>query len=86
VPLNFTPKKVVYAIALKSGEPVTPKTLFTFAQVAIYRTVRQLRAANIEVEIVTINRQRFGGRFSCEHQRNDTQPRVQVIMVRQQAA
>ncbi len=56
VPLNFTPKKVVYAIALKSGEPVTPKTLFTFAQVAMYRAVRQLRAANIEVEIVAISR------------------------------
>lgn len=55
VPLDFTPK-VVYAIALKSGEPVTPKTLFTFTQVAMYPAVRQLRAANIEVEIVTVSR------------------------------
>ncbi|MDP9792955.1 uncharacterized protein (TIGR04141 family) [Catenuloplanes nepalensis] len=54
VPHDFAPAKVVYAIALKSGARVTSRTLFTFAQVAMYRAVRQLRAANIDVEVITI--------------------------------
>ncbi|MDI6097257.1 TIGR04141 family sporadically distributed protein [Actinoplanes sp. NEAU-A12] len=54
VPLNFMPTKVVYAIALKSGDPLTPQTLFTFAQVAMRRAVRHLRASMIDVEVVAI--------------------------------
>jgi uncharacterized protein (TIGR04141 family) len=50
----FRPKKVVFAIALSSGKPLTAKTLFTFSQVALYRAVRRLRSDGIEVEVVGI--------------------------------
>ncbi|MER5454640.1 DUF6119 family protein [Micromonospora sp. NPDC002389] len=52
---GFRPRKVVYAIALGSGRPVTSATLFTFAQVALYRAVKSLRAEGVEVEVVGIN-------------------------------
>lgn len=55
VPLDFKPSKIVYGIALKSGEALTPQNLFTFAQVAMYRAVRHLRSFEIEVEIVGIS-------------------------------
>ena len=51
---GFRPRKVVYAIALGSGRPVTAATLFTFAQVALYRAVKSLRSEGIEVEVVGI--------------------------------
>lgn len=51
---TFRPRKVIYAIALDSGKQLTPKTLFTFSQVALYRATRRLRGANIEVEVVSI--------------------------------
>jgi uncharacterized protein (TIGR04141 family) len=53
---TFKPRKVVYAIALESGKPLTAATLFTFAQVALYRAVRRLRAEEIDVEVVAIPR------------------------------
>ncbi|WP_430789881.1 DUF6119 family protein [Actinoplanes sp. G11-F43] len=55
VPLDFKPSRVVYGIALKSGEALTAQNLFTFAQVAMYRAVRHLRSFEIEVEIVGIS-------------------------------
>jgi uncharacterized protein (TIGR04141 family) len=51
---TFRPRKVIYAIALASGKQLSPKTLFTFSQVALYRATRRLRGANIEVEIISI--------------------------------
>ncbi|MEV6924531.1 DUF6119 family protein [Dactylosporangium sp. NPDC051485] len=50
----FRPKKIVYAIALSSGKPLSAKTLFTFSQVALYRAVRRLRSDNIDVEVIGI--------------------------------
>ncbi len=51
---DFKPKKVVYAIALDSGKPLTADTLFTFSQVALYRAARRLRSDGIDVEVVGI--------------------------------
>lgn len=54
IDLDFRPRKVVYAIALGSGRPLTAQSLFTFAQVALYRAVKSLRAEGIDVELVGI--------------------------------
>jgi uncharacterized protein (TIGR04141 family) len=54
IALDFRPRKVVYAIALGSGKALTVKTLFTFAQVALYRAMKSLRNEGIEVEVVGI--------------------------------
>jgi uncharacterized protein (TIGR04141 family) len=51
---DFRPRKVVYAIALKSGRTVTVDTLFTFAQVALYQAMKTLRIDGVDVEVVTI--------------------------------
>ncbi|MEU8377382.1 DUF6119 family protein [Micromonospora sp. NPDC048894] len=51
---DFRPRKVIYAIALGSGRPVTVGTLFTFAQVALYRAVKALRTEDVDVEVVGI--------------------------------
>ncbi|KWX01408.1 hypothetical protein TH66_00950 [Carbonactinospora thermoautotrophica] len=53
---TFRPRKVVYAIMLKSGEAITVKSLFTFAQVMLYRAVTTLQRLNVEVEVVGIPR------------------------------
>ena len=45
---------MIYAIALGSGRAVTVGTLFTFAQVALYRAVKALRAEDVDVEVVGI--------------------------------
>jgi len=54
IDLDFQPRKVVYAIALDSGRPLTAGSLFTFSQVALYTAVKSLRAEGIDVEIVGI--------------------------------
>jgi uncharacterized protein (TIGR04141 family) len=54
IDLDFRPHKVVYAIALDSGKTLTADTLFTFAQVALYRAVKALRNEAVDVEIVNI--------------------------------
>ena len=46
---------MIYAIALASGKQLSPKALFTFSQVALYRATRRLRGANIEVEVISIS-------------------------------
>ncbi|MEU6862804.1 DUF6119 family protein [Streptomyces sp. NPDC046876] len=51
---EFTPKKVVYAISLKSGKALTTKNLFTFAQVSLLQATRALRAQGIDVAVVGI--------------------------------
>jgi uncharacterized protein (TIGR04141 family) len=51
---SFKPKKIVFGIALASGKALTANTLFTFSQVALYRTVRRLRSDGIDVEVVGI--------------------------------
>lgn len=52
--LDFKPSKVVYAIALKDGQKLTPENMFTFAQVALYRTMKALRNENVTVEAIAI--------------------------------
>lgn len=54
LPDGFRPHKVVYAVALTSGKPVDAKTLFTFAQSALYRAMRALRLLDMEVELVSL--------------------------------
>ncbi|MDG4810607.1 TIGR04141 family sporadically distributed protein [Micromonospora sp. WMMD1120] len=51
---GFQPRKVIYAIALGSGKPLTVDSLFTFAQVALYRAMKSLRNEGVEVEVVGI--------------------------------
>lgn len=51
---DFTPTKVVYAISLKSGKPLTTRNLFTFAQVSLLQAARALRSQGIEVAVVDI--------------------------------
>jgi uncharacterized protein (TIGR04141 family) len=54
VPADFTPKKVVFAILLKGGEPLTPETLFPFSQVTLAHASRILRSYQIEVEVIGV--------------------------------
>jgi uncharacterized protein (TIGR04141 family) len=54
LPEDFRPRKVVYAIALKSGRKVTVDTLFTFAQVALYQAMKTLRTEGVEIEVIGI--------------------------------
>ncbi|GAA4889103.1 DUF6119 family protein [Saccharopolyspora cebuensis] len=54
LPENFVPRKVVYAISLKSGKPVTADSLFTFAQVSLMQAAVALRNVGIEVAVANI--------------------------------
>ncbi|MEU8425095.1 DUF6119 family protein [Micromonospora sp. NPDC048835] len=54
VDLDFRPRKVIYAIALGSGKPLTVDSLFTFSQVALYRAMKSLRNEGVEVEVIGI--------------------------------
>ncbi|MEV0154255.1 DUF6119 family protein [Micromonospora sp. NPDC050686] len=54
LPGSFRPRKVVYAIALRSGRTLTVDSLFTFAQVALYQAMKALRAEGVDVEVVAI--------------------------------
>ncbi|WP_162930987.1 DUF6119 family protein [Streptomyces sporangiiformans] len=51
---DFTPTKVVYAISLKSGKPLTTQNLFTFAQMSLLHAARALRAQGIDVAVLDI--------------------------------
>ncbi|GLF94656.1 DUF6119 family protein [Streptomyces yaizuensis] len=51
---GFTPRRVVYAISLKSGKALTTENLFTFAQVSLLQAARALRAQGIEVAVAGI--------------------------------
>jgi uncharacterized protein (TIGR04141 family) len=54
IDLDFRPRKVIYAIALGSKKTLTVNSLFTFAQVALYRAMKALRNEGIEVEVIGI--------------------------------
>jgi hypothetical protein len=54
IDLDFRPRKVVYAIALGPGRALTVNSLFTFAQVALYRAVKALRNEDVDVEVIGI--------------------------------
>ncbi|MFJ2031682.1 DUF6119 family protein [Streptosporangium sp. NPDC087985] len=51
---DFMPKKVIYAISLKSGKPLTVDNLFTFAQVSLLQAASALRVVGIDVTVVNI--------------------------------
>ncbi|MFF0244855.1 DUF6119 family protein [Streptosporangium sandarakinum] len=51
---DFMPKKVIYAISLKSGKPLTVENLFTFAQVSLLQAVSALSNAGIKVAVVNV--------------------------------
>ncbi|MFI2712232.1 DUF6119 family protein [Micromonospora sp. NPDC018662] len=51
LPEDFRPHTVVHVIALSAARTLTPTSLFTFAQVALYQT---LRAEGVDVEVVAI--------------------------------
>jgi uncharacterized protein (TIGR04141 family) len=55
IPSDSLPKKVIFAILLKKGVPLTPDTLFPFAQVALVNMADALRSAyGVEVEVIGI--------------------------------
>ncbi|OPG14247.1 hypothetical protein B1L11_03755 [Microbispora sp. GKU 823] len=51
---DFMPKKVIFAISLKNGAPLTVENLFTFAQVSLLQATLALRNVGIEVAVVNI--------------------------------
>lgn len=61
VPKNFLPKRVVLAILSKSGEEVTPDTLFAFSQVALAQTMKLLEEWGVTVEVVGIETEAADG-------------------------
>ena len=51
---DFVPKKVIYAISLESGKPLSVDNLFTFAQVSLLQATVALRNLGIEVNVINI--------------------------------
>jgi uncharacterized protein (TIGR04141 family) len=51
---DFMPRKVIYAVSLKSSKPLTVENLFTFAQVTLLQATVALRNSGIEVAVVNI--------------------------------
>lgn len=57
IPLTARPKKVILGILLKDGQPLSPGTLFPFAQVALVNMADTLMSAyGVEVEVIGISR------------------------------
>jgi uncharacterized protein (TIGR04141 family) len=54
VPVDFIPKKVVFAILLKDGQQLTAGTLFPFSQVTLAHASRILRSYQIDVEVIGV--------------------------------
>ena len=55
LPANYRPSKVVFAILLKDGAPLTAETLFPFSQVTLVHTAKTLESWGVEVEVVGIH-------------------------------
>jgi uncharacterized protein (TIGR04141 family) len=52
---DFQPKKVVFGILLKDGDPLNADTLFPFSQVTLTHTARELQSRyQVAVEVITI--------------------------------
>jgi uncharacterized protein (TIGR04141 family) len=51
---GFIPAKVVFAILLKKGDPLTASTLFPFSQVTLAHASRILQSHQIDVEVIGI--------------------------------
>jgi uncharacterized protein (TIGR04141 family) len=54
LPEDFVPDRIVFAILLGTGRPLTPDTLFPFAQAALAQTAAELRERHVRVEVVGI--------------------------------
>lgn len=54
LPAGFVPSRVVYAILLGHGRPLTPDTLFPFAQAALAQAAVELRERHVRVDVVGI--------------------------------
>ncbi|MEU8269019.1 DUF6119 family protein [Sphaerisporangium sp. NPDC049002] len=55
VPLSYRPRKVVFAIHMKTGRKLTPATLFPFSQVALVHMAATLKSLyGVEVEVIGI--------------------------------
>lgn len=55
VPLDYRPKKVVFAIHLTTGRTLTPDSLFPFAQVALVNMATTLKSLyDVDVEVIGI--------------------------------
>ncbi|MFF5213417.1 DUF6119 family protein [Streptosporangium sp. NPDC000396] len=55
VPLDYRPRKVVFAIHLRTGRTLTPETLFPFAQVALVSMATTLKSLyDVDVEVIGI--------------------------------
>ncbi|MFC7306854.1 DUF6119 family protein [Streptomyces monticola] len=54
LPKDYQPEGVVFAILLKNGTPLTPDTLFPFAQIALVQAAKTLEASGVAVEVVGI--------------------------------
>lgn len=52
---DWRPAKVVFAILLKKGEPLTVETLFPFAQISLLHTVEVLNRHGITVDVIGID-------------------------------
>jgi len=56
LPADFVPKKVIFGILLKDGEPLTADTLFPFSQVTLAHTASELQARHqVTVEVIGIS-------------------------------
>jgi uncharacterized protein (TIGR04141 family) len=56
LPADFMPKKVIFGILLKHGEPLTVDTLFPFSQVTLAHTAAELQTRHqITVEVIGIS-------------------------------
>ncbi|MEO3751835.1 DUF6119 family protein [Streptomyces sp. B6B3] len=56
VPVDYRPKKVVFAILLKSRANLTPNTLYPFSQITLVHTARTLESWGVSVEVIGIPR------------------------------
>ncbi|MFJ4414264.1 TIGR04141 family sporadically distributed protein [Streptomyces sp. NPDC088925] len=55
LPEGFLPSKIVFAILLRDGAPLTADTLFPFSQVTLVQTARTLASWGIRTEVAGIN-------------------------------
>jgi uncharacterized protein (TIGR04141 family) len=54
LPDDYVPSRVVFAILLGNGRPLTPQTLFPFAQAALAHTATELRERQVRLDVVGI--------------------------------
>jgi hypothetical protein len=55
LPADYVPERVVFAILMGDGRPLTPRTLFPFAQAALAHTAAELRLHQVRLDVVGID-------------------------------